>query len=509
MKPQCLLYLSAHQMAAYRWRAGSLTTEGSFDLTAEGVSEFSAYLLRNRKRCFALLANVAEEGFQTETIPFLRGKDRREVIARKLGQVFFNAPLTAAVSLGYEKSQRKNERVLLASLSNYAFLAPWLTAIAENGVALAGMYSLPSLAPTLLRQLRRTDTTCLLLTVQDQSIRQSFIRDGQLLFSRITPLSDSSIVGLAQAFATEAVKLQQYLTSQRLLARGQQVTAFILAHATCRAALQETCADSPMLRFEMLDLAECAQATHFSFSGTESASERLFLNLLVTAPPALQFADDDLRHPYHLALLRSALLWSGTLILGGCLAYAGFRYYETRSVRQETVVLQANTSVAKQRYQAIVGTLPSIAADGVTLRRLITFYGDLQKNSATPAGLYREISRALDAVPSADLESIVWQVGGDAGLNSRLKPSPLVPAGCEAAIVSGTINLPSNTTPRQLLQSFDRLVAALRANPKLEVSVLKRPFEIESGKSFSGGDDTISDPAQRAFALQVMRKITP
>ena len=81
-----LLYLSTHRMTAYRWRSGVLEVEGAFATNDGGHQQFSDYIKQQRRSTFALLANVAEEGFHLETIPFLQGKDRQTVITRKLGQ---------------------------------------------------------------------------------------------------------------------------------------------------------------------------------------------------------------------------------------------------------------------------------------------------------------------------------------------------------------------------------------------------------------------------------------
>ena len=116
MRSRHLLYLSAHQMTACRWQAGVLADEASFDNSEAGQQAFAGYLAAHAKSIFSILANVADEGFHLETIPFLRGADRTAIIARKLGQFFFNAPLTTSISLGHEKSRRKDERILLACL---------------------------------------------------------------------------------------------------------------------------------------------------------------------------------------------------------------------------------------------------------------------------------------------------------------------------------------------------------------------------------------------------------
>ena len=213
MRARRLLFLGLHQLTAYHWQGGTLHDEGHFTIGPEGYAEFAAYLRHHSGCTFMLLANVAEEGYQPETIPYLQGRDRQAVIERKLGQYFFGASLACAKSLGYEKNKRKDERLLLTALTNPAFFAPWLAALAEAQVALAGVYSLAQLAPLLLRRLKIAEPRCLVLSVQDQSIRQSYLENGELHFSRLTPLQNSSQAGIAQAVASEAGKLQQYLTS--------------------------------------------------------------------------------------------------------------------------------------------------------------------------------------------------------------------------------------------------------------------------------------------------------
>ena len=172
MPARRLIYLCAHRLTAFHWRAGVLINEGVFEATEAGRLQFTRYLAEHLKSIFTLLANVSEEGFHMETIPFLRGEDRRSIITRKLGQQFFNASLTTSISLGHEKSRRRDERIMLAALTNKEAFAPWLAALAGAEVALAGVYSLPLLGPLLLRKIGVLDERCLLLTIQDQSIRR-------------------------------------------------------------------------------------------------------------------------------------------------------------------------------------------------------------------------------------------------------------------------------------------------------------------------------------------------
>jgi hypothetical protein len=516
MKPSRLLYLSAHQMTAYRWHAGELRSEGLFAAAPDGHHEFTSYLARNSGCVFAILANISEEGFQIETIPFLRGADRQAVIARKLAQLFFNAALTSYLSLGYEKNKRKDERLMLAALTNNDLLAPWLDAIAGAGVALGGIYSLPLLAPTLLRKLALGQDQCLLLTVQDQSIRQNYFEKGELHFSRLAPLHDSSIVGIAQTFSGEALKLQQYLASQRLIGREQPITVHILAHPNARKAVQASCVSTATLHYNFLSIEDCGKKTGLKTLPPDSHCEQLFLNLLATTPPPIQFAKDTQRHAYQLRQASYALKGIGALALVACLLFSATLLLDSYRVNQESAALRSEAGVSRQRYDDIVKTFPPIPTDNETLRRVIDRYAELERRSVSPAGLYQEISRALQAAPAADLDRIDWKVGGvgaaDPAASAAAGQSTaagIVSGDSEAAVVHGTFKLGSSANARQMLRAFDQLLEALKANPKLQVEVLQRPFDIESGKPLRGGDTTLESNMPRAFSLQIIRTLAP
>ena len=508
-----LLYLSNHQMGAWLWQAGELISEGLFAATEAGHQQFTEYLSRHQGSVFSMLANVSEEGFHIETIPYLRGSDRKAIIDRKLGQLFFNAGLTTSLSLGYEKQKRKNERIMLAALTNNAFFAPWLNAINTSEVALSGIYSLPLLTPALLKKLKINDEHCLLLTVQDQSIRQSYFDKGELHFSRLTPLQNSSIGGIAQTFSAESLKLQQYLISQRLIGRNQPITVHILAHTGAVKAIQQSCVSTPTIYYNILSIEDCAARTGLKKPPSDAHCEQLFLNLLVTSAPRMQFANDDQRHGYHLRQIRSGLYGLGAISLLCCLLFSGKFLYETYSLKQEAQALRAEAGLSRQRYNDIAKTFPPIPTNNETLRRVIDRYLELEKKSASPEGLFREFSRALQAVPAADLDTIDWKVGGieSAPLTAmgQASAATVVPSDSEAIVVRGNLKLGANANARQMLNAFNRLVEALKANPKLQVEVLKRPFDIESGKSLKGGDITLEDNMPRSFSLQVIRKVEP
>src|SRR5690242_16431654 len=100
MAQQRLLYIDASHLAAYRWERDELHGEGEFANDGPGAEAFSEYLRQHPNSLYALLADVPEEGFQTESVPFVQGSDRIAMIKRKLGQYFYGTPLSVAIPQG-------------------------------------------------------------------------------------------------------------------------------------------------------------------------------------------------------------------------------------------------------------------------------------------------------------------------------------------------------------------------------------------------------------------------
>lgn len=146
------LFLDANRITAYAWQGGRIQSEGYFAGDVPGLEAFSAYLKTKRSSLFYLLADVAEEGYQIEDIPFVQGNDRKALIERRLSQYFYGTPLATAVSLGRDKTGRRDEKMLFSALTRPQFFEPWLATLRQSETRLAGVFSVPLiLAPALCR----------------------------------------------------------------------------------------------------------------------------------------------------------------------------------------------------------------------------------------------------------------------------------------------------------------------------------------------------------------------
>lgn len=497
----CLLYLNTHRLFAYAWQQGNLLSEGVFDNDDEGLRQFSQYLDARRNDRFTLLANVAEEGHAYETIPFLHGPDRQTLITRKIGQHFQGTSLATAISLGYEKTQRKNEKLLFSALTNPAHFEPWLQRLGSAEVALSGIYSVAQLGGRLLKKLGLGGGRCLLLSMQDHSIRSSYLLDGQAHFSRMAPLTDSSIAGIASTFAAESGKLHQYLIGQRLIGRDEALPVFIVAHPLTLPAIEKACPDRGQLSFRIIDSHTAAAKLSLHTLPEDNRSDLLFLHLLAIAAPQQQFGNETHRHHFHLSQLRNGLLAAGFIALLGSVLYSAKQAYDAHDRREEARVLAASDAELNQRYRATASMLPQLDIDNDTLRQLTTRYTELSRQQRQPGPAFVRVSQALDRIPAISLEGIEWK--NDGTYDPTKEPEMR-----EITIVRGSINLPQ-ADPRKVLGVFDSFVEILRNQPDVSVNVQQRPFDIESGSALRGGDGQEEAAKPRQFMVEIVRRQAP
>jgi len=493
-----ILYLETHRLTAYDWQGGNVSPEGTFEPTPDGLSRFGDYLRRHASSRFSLLANVAEEGFQIEEIPFLGGADRRALISRRLSQNFFGTTLTTATSLGYEKEKRKNEKLLLAAFTNPAPFDPWLAALRQAEVPLTGIYSVAQQGGRLLAGITTPPARCLLLTMQDNTLRESFIVNGITLFSRIAPVTDSSLAGTAAAFAAEAAKLHQYLLGQRLVGRNETLTALVLAHPLAIRAVQHSCISSGNLHFEILDCHQLARQYHLRTLPPDSRSEILFIHLLATRPPSQQYAGEELRRNYRLLQIRRGLLTFAALAFLAAFIFASSQFFDGMRLADDTATLQASEAEMQRRYRDIAATFPQLKIDSDALRQLIGHYGTLQQQQGGPRSMLLPLSRVLDRFPGVDIDRLEWK---QAQASGEAHPEDFL-------LLGGNIRMPRKSAPRQILAAFDDFVQALSAQAEFVTSIQQAPFDIGSGQSLKASNS--NEPlTQRPFLLRITRKAVP
>ena len=488
------LYLNSHGLSAYAWQRGRLVAEGVFT-TGESLDAFAQYLAEHPRSFFSLLTDAADENHVQEEIPFLRGDNRRALIARKLRQHFNDMTLVTTTSLGYETSERKNEKLLFSALTNPEHLQPWLSRLQQTGVPLAGIFSTSQLGGGLLKKLGYNTKHCLLLTLNEHSIAESHLVDGLAVFCRTVPVADDDI---ANAFSVETIKLLQYLIGQRQIERDESLPVFIIAHPSAISVIKPTCGNLKNIRFHFID----SHASLRKLKGTpppESHSEYLFLHLLASSRPDVQFADASLLRHARIEKIRFSLVVAGMAALLASSSFAANEIRHAYHLYDESRNLGHQEADIYRQYKGLSATFPQLGIDETTLRQIAGQYIRFEKQQQLPNRAYLNLSQVLNRFPAIMLERIEW------GIRISGKPGDEISEAQENTTIHGTIRL-DESTPRQIVDTFDQFVSALRSETGTRLNVLDRPLEIGPDSVLRGGDEEGTKNGAHQFVIEIVRE---
>ena len=471
MNSQRLLLLAGDRLSAHRWRAGQVSVEAGFACDSEGLQAFSHYLEQHRRSTFRLLALQAEDSFQRESLPRVRGRDRDALLARKLSQYFHSAPLSLALPLGRERDGRRYQQFLLAAVTGGQQLEPWLQLLGAADIRLAGLYT-----PSLLAGSIAAGAMSIyqLLTLSCGGLHQIVFENGQPRLSRLTRLGSDG----PQMVATESVKITRYLIAQRVIEPDTALTTAVLVHPQQLAAFRRCCRDSGEVRFVFIDLLAEARRSGLKTLPADSFSETLFLHLMMRKPARAQFASAALRRNYRIARLRLALTGAGAAILAGSALFSAAHMLEYRRLNEGSEQLRRLTVSDGRQYRTALRRLPPMPVGLGKLRAAVRRYDRLDQQTATLEPMYQRISRALDAVPGVDIERIDWTEDGP----GDGKPSRPV------AELTARLPVELASDPRAQLDAIGRFSAELRRDRFVAVQGLALPFETGSGHSLKGGE---------------------
>jgi hypothetical protein len=525
MSGRHLLYFTAGRVVLYRWSHGRLALESSYANSEEGAAAFAGHLRGVPKDLFYLLVDIVEEDFHQENVPFVRGKDRQALLGRKLAQRYRDTSLSLALSLGFEKTQRRDERILFSAFTNNQQFQPWLAALAEHELPVVGVFSVALMAPRLAAKIGPKKAPALLVTLQTGGLRQSYIENGRIRFSRLGPLEPADAADparVAAAFERETGRVQQYLTAMRVLGRdGAVVDAVLVAPPGEKQRVAVAAAGLPQFRVSVFELGEAAAAIGLKGFPEGAGAEVLFLHLLAINPTREQYAGPTLRQYFHLRQVRKGLVAGGAVLGAAGLLWSGVQLAQYFALQEKIAVDRQRAELANDGFARVTAGLPPLPTSPENLRLAVQKHSQLVKHTVPPERLIADISRALEASPRIELERVRWALStthpkeqaAEAGARATgappRSPTPQAPKGglFEIAEIEGMVAGAKVAEHRLITETVNGFAERLGKGAGVEVVQVKLPFAFGSQERLSGdfgGKAATSDPK---FTVVVTRKV--
>ncbi len=548
MAARHILYLTNEKLVCLVASGARITQRQEFPVSGAGHTDFEKYVKGLRKLPTHLITDLAEEDFRLDTIPHLRGGDRDAVMSRKLGQIFRNTPYKHAFAQGREPEGRKDDRVLYTAITNGEVLRPWVEVLERLKVPVEGIYSSAVFSGRLLGDMGLAYPHALLVTfTPGDTVRQSYFRDKEVKFSRLTPLLFEEGQTLGALLAAETARTWQYLDSLRYFAPTDKLEVVVLVHPKDRAAVEPSLRDIDQIEYRLLDIEEVAAKLGLKPPPVSSSAEEILTFLFLRRKTENHYASPELRRYASLRNARSAIFTAAVAVLGAGLAYGGWNLgfgLQERERNQETT---KRIQAASRELEEINAALPKQGLGGPAMRETVAFYNNSLRAYPTVASFLVPISVVLDRYPKIRLTQVVWQAADDDKFTPQLNPiapraAPPIKTYSKApdakqqggapppptqgppglaqggvfssgrhavAVLEGTVKV-DGIAFRDALAQVEALTADLNTMPGYRASIIESPFAINALSSIQGRLlDRDAEPSEARFSLKVTRPTEP
>ena len=528
------LYLTNTRLVSITARGKRIAMRREFAVSGAGAAEFERYLAGLANVPTHVFTDLAEEDFRLDTIPHVGARDRDAVMGRKLAQMFRNTPYRHAQLQGREVDGRRDDRVLYTAVANPEVLRPWLDAIERLKVPLAGIHSAAVFSAVLLEELDLLFPHALLVTfTPGEAMRQTYFRDREMKFSRLTPVDLEPGQSLGTMIAEETTRTWQYLDSLRHFGPEDRLEVCIVVHPSERAAVQPVLRDFAQIQYRVLDIEQVAAKLALSPPPLGSTAEEVLVHLFLMRPARNHFASTEQRRYATLRRARLTLNRLGAAVLAASLGWAGYNVARVFQASEADERVTQEIATLQRQHEEVMRDMPSFGVGGATMRDAVTFYNSAIRPFPTITDFVRAVSGVLTQHPEVRLNQLAWQATDDP--KSVTLPAPLPVRGSppvkalakadaaqappaepanpafaggryEVALLEGTVRVAHNDF-RAALGEVERLAGDIAKLEGFRADVLESPLDTRPSIALQGRL-AAPEPAtmEPRFLLRIVRE---
>lgn len=529
------VYLTNTRLVSLVTGRGRIVARREFAVSGAGAAAFETYLAGMATVPVHIFTDLAEEDFRLDTVPHLGGRDREAVLARKLVQIFRNTPFRYAILQGREPEGRRDDRVLYTAITNPEVLRPWIDCIERLHVPLAGIHSAAVLSGVLLDELDLVFSHTLLVTfTPGEAMRQTYFRDREIKFSRLTPIDLEQGQSLGTMISEETTRTWQYLDSLRHFAQDDRLEVCVLLHPSEREAVAPALRDFAQIQYRILDIEQVAAKLRLKPPPLGSSAEEVFVHLFLMRRAQNHFASAELRRYDTLRKARNAILGVSAGVLAAALAWGGWNASRVLDAGQADQRLSQQMTALNREYDEIARALPTFGVGGSTMRDAVSFYNSTIRGFPTINEFAGALSGVLGRYPQVQLTQLAWQAANDPNALRKL-PSPAshssapvrsigkveapVPGSAadpsnppfsdgryEVSLLEGTVSVPTNDF-RGALEDVQRLAADIGKLPGFRAEVVDSPLDVRPTYSIEGRHSDREPASMKLdFVLRIVRE---
>lgn len=407
--------ITSNQIKVFEFDQKHLSSSYEFKNHEEGLKEFELYLTASQAISSQVLVELLEEDFQRDKIPHVFGSDRQALIQRQITRHYRDNKHTHAHIIGRDSAGRRDDEVLLTSISNPEPVDIWMEIFDKHNVPITGIWSLPLLSEELIKKISQKHENILLVSRQMRStLRESCFRGDRLLLSRQVKLDQGvRVKNIPAAYVSDGVEqIHKYLSNQRIIPFGSKLDVYCLIPENVLTDARESYQDSNILGYHFITIESLFK--QFGITSDHGHQADVLFAFLCSR----KASSSDHYHPggeknaYYTHLFEKAIFYTSTIGSLVLLTVAAFLVVNGLEKRQDMQVIQASTERLQRTYNETYIDYEA-QIEGADLVRETFFFSERIKNESrvSPEDFLIPLGEVLGRSQFSliNLTSLVWE----------------------------------------------------------------------------------------------------
>lgn len=414
-----ILCVNDRQLMAGSWHFGKLQSFEIYANDEQGRQNFALFLRKTLHTNIHLLVDAGEEDYRLEILPHTRGSDRKELLDRKLNQVYRGYAFRTAVFIKRDTDQAKSDHFLLIALNQADYLQDWLAIIAQEQAPLAGIYPLSMTTQLLAKRLKLSAPHIIFTEQLSTGLRQSYLDRGELRMSRLVPFLAENCNPAPDFYLTEIEKTRLYLTSQRYLTNTTLVNVAVASFNHQQQALCQLIEEGQEMTCIDVDLSLLAKSFGITQHQLENTPELMHMHLLAKSGLANNLATTLLTKCFRINRIRESFNLATALILVFGLLVSAYLFVQDFTQQSKLDLLISQTQHQEKMYEQVAKDFPATSLPSSDLQLAVALNQHIKVYQRLPDRAMQVISNAMIKTPEIQINRLFWVQSNDVDLKDN------------------------------------------------------------------------------------------
>jgi hypothetical protein len=405
-----VMIVNNRDLQLFVWENKSLKFVSEFDGSQQSLEAFKQ--IQNTYKTFPAIfvTNFLEESFRSETIAPVSGSDRKALLERKLDYAFRKTPYRTASTIDKEKEGRKDHRVLLSGLTKPELLTPWIKILLANRTPVQSISSAAFLSETFATHIKlHTENYLLIASLENNfDLRQTYMRRGKVLFSRLTSLSSRTQEEIGKEIYKESVQIRSYLERVKLLPYEETLKINVYSiYDDSEINLNQK--SSHLNNFESINIQQEIIKYPAVLNKNQLGSMIFFLCALIQQKKIKNtYAPPKVRKYYLLKNLGSALSYSSVALIILSLLISAPMFLDSLDLSSQRAQLQQQTQPLLVEYDLLSQRFPETPIPSKEMALVVETTEQIRNLSINPTEAMAYISSKINSSPNLQVTEINW-----------------------------------------------------------------------------------------------------